>query len=486
MVEIEGIQTDMLVDSGSEVTAISEEFAENNFEIFKNCAKLPITGKKVRVAIGNKTTNIKWQIICKLKIDESVEHMIFVIVPGLARNCILGYDGQKDLKIAIFPETDSMTYKNKVIAFESVQCDSTISHMSVCKGIVDCTQLCCVCDNHTIKIDDISDTIEEIRQINLLEYNDNDQNIIFEGNNHNNIFNDIITKEKIGKKVSSNTMLQQGQKKQLVDLIFKYKRIFDKNTGLIKNLEYELRPKDDSPLFIKTYPKPLENRKVNAEIQNLLDLGLICRLNNNFVDPVVSVLKKDGLSHVCLEDKQFLMGIEEIFRTYPEARHMSFMDFAARFWHIKLANGSRKCVIFATLSQIYHFNVNPSCCENSTAALLRAFSIYYFDFNSKLVGDPPYVIYAFKGYKKILRRLTLFFGKKHMKLNLEKVHCDEQKDSNIQGISESSNKAELQIPSKSLNLDTGYMQKAIARGIEQNTAHCMRDILLINHKKRKK
>lgn len=52
-IDINGISTTALLDSGSEVTAISEEFFENN-EKLKICPRLPLNGKIVKGALGEK------------------------------------------------------------------------------------------------------------------------------------------------------------------------------------------------------------------------------------------------------------------------------------------------------------------------------------------------------------------------------------------------------------------------------------------------
>ena len=115
--QIEGIRTPILVDTGSEITCLSEEFFNANMQILGKCAKMPITGKNVRVAIGNKSTKITSQILCNLKIGNSGDFVILIIVPALAKNCILGYDAQKDLNIKILPESDCMLYNNEKIHF---------------------------------------------------------------------------------------------------------------------------------------------------------------------------------------------------------------------------------------------------------------------------------------------------------------------------------------------------------------------------------
>ena len=51
-VKIQGIKTDALIDTGSEITCISENFFKNNKNKLKNCKILPIVGTSVVGATG--------------------------------------------------------------------------------------------------------------------------------------------------------------------------------------------------------------------------------------------------------------------------------------------------------------------------------------------------------------------------------------------------------------------------------------------------
>ena len=222
--KIQGIETFALVDSGSEITCISQEFFESNKKAFENCAILPITGKNIRVAIGDKSIHIKKQILCKFELAQQKEDLIFIIIPALNRDCIIGYDTQKDLKISVFAENDTMVYKNITIPFVSTLNVSEVNFL--------CTESVSEkhdrCTNHTIRIYDIS------QDTNSFDYyvENNDENIIFE---HTNDFvEDEITMEKIHSKVSNNSPLNDHQKNQLADLIFKYKQVFIKNQDYSK------------------------------------------------------------------------------------------------------------------------------------------------------------------------------------------------------------------------------------------------------------
>ena len=55
---LNGKLVNSLVDMGSEVTAISEKFYNENLEYFKTCPTLPLTGKFIKAATGNKSTGL--------------------------------------------------------------------------------------------------------------------------------------------------------------------------------------------------------------------------------------------------------------------------------------------------------------------------------------------------------------------------------------------------------------------------------------------
>ena len=49
LIKLENLTVPVLIDSGSEVTAISQEFSNENKQIFTNCSKLPINGDRKSV-----------------------------------------------------------------------------------------------------------------------------------------------------------------------------------------------------------------------------------------------------------------------------------------------------------------------------------------------------------------------------------------------------------------------------------------------------
>lgn len=97
---IEGHEVAVLVDSGSEVTALSEKFyneLKNKFKLIK----LPVSNLTVSVAVGNKNTSIKRQVQLTLKIGERNLTSPFLVVPGLATDVLVGIDWLSRFKCVI-------------------------------------------------------------------------------------------------------------------------------------------------------------------------------------------------------------------------------------------------------------------------------------------------------------------------------------------------------------------------------------------------
>lgn len=80
-----------LIDTGSQITAISEEFyiyllKHNSF------SELPVSNIVIFTAIGRKPTSVKKQILCDLIMGENKFQSGFLVVSGLSNPLILGND----------------------------------------------------------------------------------------------------------------------------------------------------------------------------------------------------------------------------------------------------------------------------------------------------------------------------------------------------------------------------------------------------------
>ena len=84
-----------VIDTGSKVKAIPEKFYIENLEYFKACPTFPLGGKFIKTATGNKSTRLKLQVMIPTKINSLTINLIYIVVPKLIKDCIIGIDSQE-------------------------------------------------------------------------------------------------------------------------------------------------------------------------------------------------------------------------------------------------------------------------------------------------------------------------------------------------------------------------------------------------------
>lgn len=112
VIEIAGIKVNALIDTGSEITCISKNFFDRNEEILKRYPIIPIVGHAVRGAATKNYIPLKIQVMVITKISaELVDYIIFIVVPELNEDCILGYDTMRNYKVNIDCDREVIRFK---------------------------------------------------------------------------------------------------------------------------------------------------------------------------------------------------------------------------------------------------------------------------------------------------------------------------------------------------------------------------------------
>ena len=91
-----------------------------NLEHFKTYPTLPLTGKFIKAATGNKSTRLKLQVMIPTKITNLMLDLIHIVVPKLIKDCIIGIDSQEKLKMLINTEEKYKDYGKRYIRFDIV------------------------------------------------------------------------------------------------------------------------------------------------------------------------------------------------------------------------------------------------------------------------------------------------------------------------------------------------------------------------------
>ena len=136
--------------------------------------------------------------------------------------------------------------------------------------------------------------------------------IIMEGNYSNLLGRDILHKIKL----NWEELFNHNNRKENVNfvddvnlnnIISRYKRVFDKELGTLKNVEVSLKIKADAiPKFCRARPIPYALKdRVEKELQHLVTEGILEPISHSeWAAPIVPVIKPDNNVHICGDYKQ--------------------------------------------------------------------------------------------------------------------------------------------------------------------------------------
>ena len=228
-IQLEGICVQALLDSGREISCISDKFYNDNLSVFRKLHCLPVLGLAVRCTTGSRTVNIKNKFLCRLFFNGYQVNLMFLVIPNLNIKCIIGYDIMKSLKIILDSDSNSKIFRDE-------KAPINIYSLS--------TQWGCDLNKITIK--------EQVREAHEL----NDFSCIFVGNSESynaksfnsiamqNQINDFdITVEEIQQKVTEARGLSATHSEQLKNILYEYRQVFNKRTGLHNEFKYSLKLK---------------------------------------------------------------------------------------------------------------------------------------------------------------------------------------------------------------------------------------------------
>ena len=69
---------------------------------------LPLCRKFIKAATGNKSTRLKLQMMIVTQIDNLTINLIYIMIPTLLKDCIIGIDCQKKLNMLTKSEVKSI------------------------------------------------------------------------------------------------------------------------------------------------------------------------------------------------------------------------------------------------------------------------------------------------------------------------------------------------------------------------------------------
>ena len=122
-----------------------------------------------------------------------------------------------------------------------------------------------------------------------------------------------------------------------------YKDVLTDIPGKTILIQHAVVLKSDTPIYKKPYIMPYSLRqKVQEEVQNMLQAGIIEKSNSAYAAPIVIVQKKDksirlcidyrGLNEVTIFDPQPMPKLEDVYNKLGKAKFISKIDCTKGFW----------------------------------------------------------------------------------------------------------------------------------------------------------
>nr|CAI5863426.1 unnamed protein product [Callosobruchus analis] len=324
----------ILIDSGSEITAISENCYKNIASTI-NVPLLPVTNTTVAVAVGNKRYRVKQQALVPVEFPDAEQtiEMTCLIIPDLNSDILAGCDWLRQNKVDIdFGDRTVMLQGRIKIPMVNETAD-LVDDMTVGVARVN------VCRVET----------GNIHRGKLIRHRDTEPEI---------------------RGVVENCDVRETEKEQLYKLLVKHEDILSECPGRIKSYVHKMEMIDREPFHINNYPIPLKYRQdVEDQIEEMLNWGVIRKEKANYISPLVVVKKKDASARICLDARALNKRIKkdfvgppnssEILQNFRRGMVLSTIDLSASYWQIAIDKDDAKYIGFIYEGEAYVFTRVP-------------------------------------------------------------------------------------------------------------------------------
>jgi hypothetical protein len=213
---------------------------------------------------------------------------------------------------------------------------------------------------------------------------------------------------------------------QLKTLLAMYSPLFakhDNDFGRTTLVEHSIDTGDTPP--IRQPPRRVPGGQLEefeAEIQRMLEAGVIEPGQSPWASPVVLVRKKDGSVRFCVDYRRLNMAtkfdayplprIDETLEALGGTQYFSTLDLISGYWQVGLTEEARQKTAFTTRNGLFLWNVMPYglCNAPSTFERLMETVLRGLQWKQCLVYLDDVVVFA-RNEAEMLERLDTVFGR---------------------------------------------------------------------------
>lgn len=383
-----------LVDSGSEITCISEEIYEAFIKPNKP-PMLPVKARVIKGAFGTKSKRITKQILLKVAIGNEEFDICFLIVQGLIRSCILGVDWLGKYQGTIDLQNNKLLIVN---GGNTIDIPFNFNENSDTEG-------------HEIE--------PEETEVFLLETQSETHSVA----------------EVIDRKIAESNLSTEN-KLRLRHVMMTFKDLYSTKPGLTQLYQHEIQLSNHQPFARKSYPVPFALRPaVEEKLDEMINQGIIERTSSPYCSPMTVVKKKDGSVRICLDarglnekmisDLEGPPAIDELLQRFHGKIFLTSIDLVSSFWQIPLSEDSKKYTAFLYNGRSYCYKVLPFGLKTSVASFSRCMDVVLGqevrDFTHNYIDDLLIASANFDEHLQHIQAVCEKLRKANMTINLEKT-----------------------------------------------------------------
>lgn len=241
-----GQNIEALLDTGSEITCVSQPFWDTLISTHPDLPRLPSPTVMVTGAFNGKSQSVTEQTYLPVVIDHVVHEIPMLIVPCLHRKLIIGSDWLQCRNAVL-------DFKSKVLCISFAGETQTIS-FSMSTLVMEYTS----CHPLSMENTKMEKSCSLIGQLNSVEGDDAQ-----------------VFAQRVNETVKSLDVTP-SQRNKISQLLLTHASAFSDKPGKVNNYVHEIEMTNTTPFSQKSYPIPYSKRSaVDEQIQQMLEWGVI-------------------------------------------------------------------------------------------------------------------------------------------------------------------------------------------------------------------
>ena len=405
-----------ILDSGSSANVMSQNVYESLRNASEKIITLPTCGLYCSGALGKRKQRIKLQCMINIEMEGVKYELIFLVVPTLAVDVIIGCEFFFENKAKINFEENVLRFISgaglatipfsKEIESETIDENDEANEISNDTFFVEYVKVSNDRGVANIHVKEMSDEITTnplvaenhicTECVNLCKINkliNGTNEIIGEigiGNKELKILhmNNIASNNELElmiEKVKDVKGINDAQRAALERVILENGDVFTHHIGKCNSYTHSFSVTDLSPFNHKSRPIPSSlMSQTDDVIEKMLEEGIIEPSNSRYINPLCIVVKADGSIRLTIDARELnRRSVPNHYRNEPVdkllnringARYFSSIDLSSSFWQIELSAECRDFTAFIHRGRQYRFRRTPFGISSSSAALIRALS----------------------------------------------------------------------------------------------------------------